>query len=149
MGDKMKNLKTALTNLQNEGKLKKISSFYNTQAVGFARQDDFINCAIIIKSYQKPQDLLNSLKKIEQQIGRQERFRWGPREIDLDIIEYDGPVIESEDLQIPHKEFENRKFVLVPLKEIDPGFKNRNNRHIDELLQSCTDETLVRKVDTM
>jgi 2-amino-4-hydroxy-6-hydroxymethyldihydropteridine diphosphokinase len=95
-----------------------VSSFYETEPVGFTEQDIFVNCAVEINTILKPYELLKVLKEIEVNLGREMLFRWGPRNIDLDIIFYENLKIKSDILQIPHKEYTNRNFVLIPIFEM-------------------------------
>jgi 7,8-dihydro-6-hydroxymethylpterin-pyrophosphokinase len=69
-----------------------------------------------------PPDLLSALKLIELKLGRKKRKRWAQREIDIDIIAYQGAITRTTELWIPHKEIPNRLFVLEGLKELDPGY---------------------------
>ncbi len=96
----------------------KVSSFYETEPVGYEEQDIFVNCAVEIRTTLKPFKLLEVLKNIETEIGREMLFRWGPRIIDLDIVFYGNINIKSQILQIPHKEYKNRNFVLTPIFEL-------------------------------
>jgi len=83
--------------------------------------------------------LLEKVKAIELETGRHETYRWGPREIDIDIIDYDGEEVDTEWLRLPHTQFEKRKFVLIPLLEIDDEFRNRDGLSIQEIILNCTD----------
>ncbi|MDD5608559.1 MAG: 2-amino-4-hydroxy-6-hydroxymethyldihydropteridine diphosphokinase, partial [Ignavibacterium sp.] len=85
-----------------------------------------------------PGELLNELKKIEKKIGRIKRERWGPREIDLDILLFNDLIFSDEIITLPHKGIINRDFVLFPLVEIepeiiDPVYNRRYKDFIDEL----------------
>lgn len=95
-----------------------VSNFYETEPVGYSEQDIFVNCAAKIKTKLKPYELLKVLKETEEQLGREMLFRWGPRNIDLDIVFYENLKIKSDILQIPHKEYKNRNFVLTPTFEL-------------------------------
>lgn len=99
-----------------------ISSLYETDPIGYVEQGKFINLVIVGNSKKVPFELLNSVKDIERMVGRIERFRWGPREIDIDIVYYKNIVFKSDKLTIPHKERLNRSFVLFPLFEVLPSF---------------------------
>jgi len=77
---------------------------------------------ILIETDLDPFDLLNLLLNIEKEMGRERKIRWGPRNIDLDIIFYDDLVINTDNLKIPHPDAHNRTFVMGPLSEIDPDF---------------------------
>lgn len=100
----------------------KKSSFYETQAWGYKDQPSFVNAAAEIATSLTPDELLAHLKSVESAMGRTETFRWGPRVIDLDIIFYDGLVMDTAALTIPHPEAHERAFVLIPLAEIAPEF---------------------------
>ena len=97
-----------------------------------------------MESNLEPLLLLDKIKSLEKNIGRTKSYRWGPREIDIDIIEYDGPEIKSKKLTIPHIEMENRTFVLLPLIEIDKEFKSRSGRLINQILLQNIDNSLVK-----
>ena len=103
-------------------KVLRLSSVYETDAVG-PPQPDFLNAAAEIETTLPAGDLLAELKQIERSIGRRHRERWGPREIDLDLLLYDDQVIEDSNLTIPHPEITRRAFVMIPLLEIDPGLE--------------------------
>jgi 2-amino-4-hydroxy-6-hydroxymethyldihydropteridine diphosphokinase len=143
VGDKTLLLQKAVESLAGFSALLKKSALYQSAPVGETDQDDFLNAMLKIETELNPHCLLEKIKNIEEKLGRQKRYRWGPREIDIDIIEYYGPLIRSENLNIPHMEMEKRTFVLQPLLEIEPGFKARDGRLIKKLLDDCGDETTV------
>src|SRR6056297_71640 len=119
LGDKLENLKTALGKIEEKGnKIVLKSNIYQTKPYGVKDQPDFYNAVIGILTPYKPQALLNVLKTIGQEMGREETEKWGPRIIDLDIILYGDLILDDERLKIPHPDFKNRDFVLRPLKEI-------------------------------
>jgi 2-amino-4-hydroxy-6-hydroxymethyldihydropteridine diphosphokinase len=93
---------------------------YTSKAIGYTNQPDFINTAIRGDTDLEPVELLNFIKTVEKKIGRIERFRWGPREIDIDIIFYDNIILQIDTLSIPHSQFSKRDFVLQPLIDISP-----------------------------
>lgn len=93
---------------------------YASTAVGYTNQPDFINTVIRAETIMSPQDLLAYTQSVEQAIGRIRRFRWGPREIDIDIIFYDNQIIDTPDLIVPHPRFAERDFVLKPLCDLNP-----------------------------
>lgn len=122
IGNRKKNLEKALIELgQNNIKEIKISSFYETEPVG-PKQRNFYNIAGKFKTNLKPQELLKTVKQIEEKLGRTKTYHWGPRVIDIDILFYGKQIIKSKNLIIPHKEIINRAFVLVPMNEIAPNF---------------------------
>jgi len=96
----------------------------------------------------RPDDLVRELKEIEVRVGRTLREHWGPREIDLDLLYYGGEMLNETTLQVPHPEISNRRFVLVPLKEIAAEFQDPlRHLNVEELLQRCSDTSSVRKTN--
>ncbi|MBN2322638.1 MAG: 2-amino-4-hydroxy-6-hydroxymethyldihydropteridine diphosphokinase [Spirochaetes bacterium] len=119
IGDREKQILRAVSLIKERFGTVEISSLYNTTPVGYADQDDFLN--MVVKTDTRdmtPLDLLEYVKKIETYLGRKKSFRWGPREIDIDILYKDGIRIDTEKLTIPHREMFDRNFVLVPLAEL-------------------------------
>lgn len=120
IGNKKNNLKVALKLLKkNKIKIIKISSIYKTEPVGCKNQPYFYNICIKAKTNLKPIDLLYKLKKIEKQMCRKKTIKWGPRIIDIDILFYNNIILINKNLKIPHPEIEKRKFVLIPLYEME------------------------------
>lgn len=97
------------------------SSFYETPPWGYEDQDPFVNVCAVGATTLPPRALLDLCKSIEEALGREETFRWGPRVIDVDILYLGDREIVETDLAIPHRELFNRAFVLRPLAEIRPG----------------------------
>lgn len=93
---------------------------YISKPVGFTDQSDFLNTALKAETKLSPTELLEFTQNIEKKVGRIRRFRWGPREIDIDIIFYDNLMINEPILAIPHPRFAERDFVLLPIKDISP-----------------------------
>ncbi len=83
-------------------------------------QRDFLNAAVRVQTDLAPLDLLDACKAIEGDMGRVEGPRHGPRPIDIDLLLVEGEALDSERLRLPHPEVASRRFVLVPLLEIDP-----------------------------
>lgn len=96
------------------------SSFYETEPVEFTQQPWFLNCAIALESSQTPEQLMASILRIEEEMGRRRVQRKGPRTIDIDILLFDDTIIDSPELTIPHPAMHQRRFVLEPLAEIAP-----------------------------
>ncbi len=122
IGDRLKHIQSAIHALsKTEGiAVKEISSVYKTDPVGYEAQSEFLNGVVAIQTSLPPLSLLHTLKDIETAVGRQHRIRWGPREIDLDLLIYGDLCVQTEKLVIPHPEMHLRRFVLVPLVEIAP-----------------------------
>lgn len=119
-GDRDANLSRGVDALNSLGAVLKISSIYETEPWGYLNQNKFLNQVVMMESVLTPFKLLQGLKSIERQMGRRQTIRYGPRNIDLDILIYDNWVVDRPDLVIPHAEMHQRAFVLVPLCEIAP-----------------------------
>ena len=96
------------------------SDLYLTKPVGVRGQDWYVNGVVSISTKTPPQDLLKGLLAIEQDIGRVGRERWASRVIDLDLLLYGQDIIKEENLTIPHPLMHLRRFVLVPMVQLDP-----------------------------
>ena len=122
IGDRLAHIQNAIHALsKTDGiTLQKISSLYKTDPVGCEEQAQFLNGVAVIQTSLPPLSLLHTLKDIETAIGRKHRMRWGPREIDLDILIYGDLCVQTEELVVPHPEMHLRGFVLVPLAELAP-----------------------------
>src|SRR5437868_1860088 len=122
LGDRRRFLKRALSLLRELKPLRvlRLSSFYRTEPVGRPDQPDFENAVVEVTWRGTPRALLTAVKKIEKDLGRVDRGRNGPREIDLDILDFAGMVRREPDPVLPHPRMEQRRFVLAPLAEIEP-----------------------------
>lgn len=121
IGDREANCLNAIERLKDKGiAVKKVSSVYETEPWGLKEQPRFINIAVEVETRLSTEELLNTLKAIEKEMGREESVKWGPRIIDLDILFYDDIVIDMEHLQVPHPLLHERDFILFPLSEIAP-----------------------------
>jgi 2-amino-4-hydroxy-6-hydroxymethyldihydropteridine diphosphokinase len=120
LGDRTANLRAALAELEPNVLLVQVSSLYETEPVGVTDQPTFLNLAAEAATDLEPLELLRWIKEVESRVGRRQTYRWGPRVIDIDILLYEGRIVESRELTIPHRELPNRAFVLVPLAEIAP-----------------------------
>ena len=120
VGDRAANICRALSLVEDaHARLREVSELFETEAVGGpAGQPRYLNGAARFETELEPEALLERVKAVEKQVGRVERERWGPREIDLDILLYDDRVVKTARLEIPHPRLAERMFVLVPLAEI-------------------------------
>lgn len=100
--------------------VEKVSRYYETAPYGVTDQADFLNACLRLRTLLTPEELLETLHRVEHEAGRERIIHWGPRTLDLDLIFYDDLVLESDDLCIPHVEMHKRRFVLEPLCEIAP-----------------------------
>ena len=98
--------------------VKRVSDFIRTKPYGHVKQADFLNAVLEAETTLDPHKLLQTLKTLENEIGREPSERWGPRCIDLDILLYDDLQISTPELCIPHKDMYNRDFVMIPLKQL-------------------------------
>jgi len=137
-------LRQALAMLEKEGTVLRVSPFYETAPWGVTDQPAFLNAAALWQSDKTPGDVLHFLKQTESALGRLPARRWGPRRIDLDIIDYDGPEVHTENLHIPHAAFSRRLFVLIPMRDILPEYQNREGRTIQTLIKQCSDKGSVK-----
>lgn len=151
IGDRLAHIQNAIHALsKTEGiTLQKISSVYKTDPVGYEAQAHFLNGVAAIQTDLPPLFLLHALKDIETAIGRKHRIRWGPREIDLDILIYGDLRLQTEKLVIPHPEMHLRRFVLAPLAEIAPDLVHPVFQEtIHALLENFEDDkSVVKKED--
>lgn len=99
-----------------------VSSLYRTPPWGLADQPDFLNAVAEIRTSASPRGLLDLCLATEAALKRVRSIRWGPRVIDIDILDFDRLVIDEPGLQLPHPRMNDRAFVLAPLAEIAPDF---------------------------
>ena len=136
LGNKKENLLQAIELLKNHGvKILAVSSFLVTKPYGVIDQPDFLNGAIKLEYNKSPEELLEVLLTVEQEMGRVRVRHWGERIIDLDLLLFGQEIIKTKKLVVPHEDMENREFVLAPLAEIAPNVVLPNrNKTIAELL---------------
>jgi 2-amino-4-hydroxy-6-hydroxymethyldihydropteridine diphosphokinase len=122
-GDLIENYKNAIKKISmiDNINIVKESSLYKTEPWGYSEQKWFINGVIKILTSLNPLNLLNCLIKIEKEIG-EKSFKWGPRDIDLDVLFYNQEIIQESEIKIPHPFLHLRNFVMIPLCEIAPDF---------------------------
>ena len=142
MGEREKFLNRAIAELKKAQNTKIVwaSSVYETDPVGKTDQPKFLNAALEVETALEPRELFAEAKSVEQRLGRTMSERWGPREIDIDVLLYDGLVFSDDAVTVPHPEMERRKFVLVPLKEIAPDLVHPiSGMTMEELVAACKD----------
>ena len=100
-----------------------LSSVYLTDPVGKVEQPPFLNQVVEVTTVLAPRALLEATQEIERRLGRERSERWGPRNIDIDLLWYDGPAIREAGLEVPHPRLEERRFVLEPLAELAPHLR--------------------------
>lgn len=124
LGERRQNLATALERLSALGKVKAVSSLYETEPVDVADQPWFLNCVLALETEQMPRQLHAAVKRIEQEVGRRPTRPGGPRVLDIDILLFGNSVIETPQLTVPHAALHTRRFVLEPLAEIAPDLRH-------------------------
>jgi len=122
-GDRDANLREAITRVARLGKVRAVSSFYDTAPVGYTDQPDFLNAALLLDTELDPLELMRALLAIERAMGRDRAIApaKGPRIIDLDLLLVDDAVLATPELTLPHPAMAKRSFVLEPLAEIAPA----------------------------
>ena len=135
IGNREENLDCAVALLREATDVIIVSSYYVTAPVGGPEQPDYVNAVCIIESELPALDLLSLLQGIEESLGRVRNERWGPRSIDLDLIQYGGILSTSPELELPHPRAHERRFVLEPWFEIDPNAILINSGRVCELLE--------------
>lgn len=122
LGDRLSNLKQALALLLADPglELEMCSGVYETEPVGGPEQGPFLNACVAVKTTLAPVTLLRKMLSVEEKMKRVRAQRWGPRIIDLDLLLYEGVVINTPTLQLPHPRMMERDFVLIPLADIAP-----------------------------
>ena len=134
IGNPLENLEIALSLLRESTEVISVSSFYKTAPVGGPAQPDYLNAVCIIESELPALDLLSLLQGIEKSLGRERSEQWGPRTIDLDLIQFGGLLSKSTELELPHPRAHERRFVLEPWLEIDSDAVLLIHGRVDQLL---------------
>lgn len=123
VGDRVAFSRRAVDELSNADNVtvEAASSLYETSPIGGPPQRSFVNLVVRIRTELDPRALLEMCKRIEERLGRgPSDIPWGPRVVDLDILLFGDEKVNEADLEIPHPRISQRRFVLVPLLEIDP-----------------------------
>ena len=124
LGDRLQNLRTAAERIGQIIDVDRVSRVYESAAVGYTDQPDFLNLVLRAQTDLEPLALFAELKRIETALGRERSFRNAPRTIDIDVLAYDQRVLSTPELTIPHPRMLERSFVLLPLLEVEPAFQH-------------------------
>lgn len=142
MGDRLQTLKIAMEEMEKYSiQILRCASFYETPAWGITQQNTFINTVCSIQYQGKPVELLDICQEIEQTFGRKRILTWGPRTLDIDILEFEGIHLQTDRLQIPHPYYLKRAFVMIPLSEMAPDYlPTGQNQTVLELAEQFREE---------
>ncbi|HXH51747.1 MAG TPA: 2-amino-4-hydroxy-6-hydroxymethyldihydropteridine diphosphokinase [Terriglobia bacterium] len=148
LGDRSGNIERALDALAAAGlDVRRVSSFYRTEPVEFRQQPWFVNCVAEVATELLPMQLLHVVQRVERDLGRQRGINKGPRKIDIDILLYENVVVRSSALNIPHESMAERRFVLVPLRELEAGLRHPvTDRTVVEMLNETADTGQVIRI---
>jgi 2-amino-4-hydroxy-6-hydroxymethyldihydropteridine diphosphokinase len=136
IGDPKANLDLAVALLREATDVIAVSSYLQTKPVGGPEQPDYLNAVAIVESELPAKDLLAVLNGIETAMGRTREIHWGPRVIDLDLVQYGGLLVSDEKLTLPHPRAHERRFVLAPWFEIEPEAILLTHGRISDLLNT-------------
>ena len=118
IGERRHNLRAAVDALAPQVRVLAESSVYETPPWGDVDQPAFLNMVLQAETELSPTELLEHIRRIEADLGRQQTYHWGPRRIDIDILLYEDLIIDTPELVIPHPRLHQRGFVLLPLETI-------------------------------
>jgi 2-amino-4-hydroxy-6-hydroxymethyldihydropteridine diphosphokinase len=138
LGDKRALLAAAVTKLNAAPGIRVVrrSADYSTPPWGVLDQDFFVNACAELETQLSPTDLLRACGNVETELGRQRQRKWGPRLIDIDLLDYDGIAVDTPELVLPHPFMLQRAFVLMPLAEIAPELRI-GGTSVKEALAKC------------
>jgi 2-amino-4-hydroxy-6-hydroxymethyldihydropteridine diphosphokinase len=148
LSDRQANLEKAVQQLgDNRIEVRRVSSLYRTEPVGYAEQPWFLNCVAEVMTDLMPLQLVRRCQGVERELGRRPGPKNGPRLIDIDILLYENAVVHSPEVTIPHPRMAERRFVLVPLAELAPALEDPvSGLRIREMLQATRDKSQVVKL---
>jgi 2-amino-4-hydroxy-6-hydroxymethyldihydropteridine diphosphokinase len=140
LGDRDGYLRSAIAALQPAIKNLRVSTFHDTAPIGVGAQPTFLNATAVGETSLSARALLDTLLTVEREFGRERPFSGAPRTLDLDLILYGDAIIdEAPSLIVPHPRFRERRFVLEPLAEIAPDWRDPVTRQtVEELLRNLT-----------
>jgi 2-amino-4-hydroxy-6-hydroxymethyldihydropteridine diphosphokinase len=151
IGDREQNIENAIVALGEIGKVTTISPIYSSEPWGFESENGFYNIALILETSLSPLELLKETQRIEKELGRTSKTTttYTDRIIDIDLIDYDNQIIDTDTLTLPHKLMHKRNFVLYPLTDIAPEWQHPTLKLTAlELKKASTDPSMVHILTT-
>ena len=147
VGNYKNNFSAAINELDKIGKISKIANIYKSKPYGYLNQNYFYNSVLELKSKMMPIQLMKSIHLIEKKLKKNKRIVNGPRKIDLDIIFWGKKKFRNQNLNIPHPRAKERDFVLLPLIDLNPFFRDPETKlSIKDLLSSLKDHYVIKKL---
>jgi 2-amino-4-hydroxy-6-hydroxymethyldihydropteridine diphosphokinase len=142
VGDRERNLREAMARLRAAPgvNLLRESRVYQTEPIGVTDQREFLNMVVEVEVAEgtSARELLALVRQIETEAGRKRRERWGPREIDIDILLFGEEHVVEGDFEVPHPRMWQRAFVMAPLAELEPKMKTPSGETVAEAAERLT-----------
>lgn len=135
IGNPKEQMDLAVAMLREATDFKLLSDYFSTKPVSEIAQPDYLNAVCIVESELPATDLLALLHGIEKALGRERSEKWGPRTIDLDLIQYGSLLSSADELQLPHPLAHERRFVIEPWHSIEPDAILLTHGKISEILE--------------
>ena len=147
VGNYKNNFIAAIRELNKLGQISKIANIYKSKPYGYLYQNYFYNSVLELKSKMMPMQLMKNIQLIEKKLQKNKRIINGPRKIDLDIIFWGKKKLRNHNLYIPHHRAKERDFVLLPLIDLDPFFRDPETQlTIKDLLNSLKDHYVIKRL---
>ena len=147
VGNYKNNFIAAIRELNKLGQISKIANIYKSKPYGYLYQNYFYNSVLELKSNMMPMQLMKNIQLIEKKLQKNKRIINGPRKIDLDIIFWGKKKLRNHNLYIPHPRAKERDFVLLPLIDLDPFFRDPETQlTIKDLLNSLKDHYVIKRL---
>ena len=147
VGNYKNNFIATIRELNKLGQISKIANIYKSKPYGYLYQNYFYNSVLELKSKMMPMQLMKNIQLIEKKLQKNKRIINGPRKIDLDIIFWGKKKLRNHNLYIPHPRAKERDFVLLPLIDLDPFFRDPETQlTIKDLLNSLKDHYVIKRL---
>ena len=147
VGNYKNNFIAAIRELNKLGQISKIANIYKSKPYGYLNQNYFYNSVLELKSKMMPMQLMKNIQLVEKKLQKNKRIINGPRKIDLDIIFWGKKKLRNHNLYIPHPRAKERDFVLLPLIDLDPFFRDPETQlTIKDLLNSLKDHYVIKRL---